>query len=114
MRILSRSTRLEQPGRVARRPVVLVAGGSCGNAMQRAAERIRQASENAGLDALVLVQNLWERSEPDPRACVIVQMFPFFSGLGVPVLDGRPFILGKGEDELLARIVSLICEEACQ
>ncbi|NPV69630.1 MAG: hypothetical protein HPY55_03150 [Firmicutes bacterium] len=100
--------------RRARLPLILVAGGSCGNAMQRAAERIRQASESAGVQAQVLIQNLWERAEPDSRADVIVQMFPFFSALDVPVLDGRPFILGKGEDELLARILSLICEEARQ
>jgi hypothetical protein len=90
---------------------VVVAGGSCGPSMLRLAEAIRQICQSRDLLVHVSIHNLWESAYVDGRADLVIQMFPFFKELPCPVLDGRPFLNRRGDDELFAKIVSIIEEE---
>lgn len=87
---------------------VIVAGGSCGSSMQRASERIDQYCQYKGIEVKVSVHNLWHSVHLDSRADLVIQMFPFFEELNCPVLDGRPFIKGDGEDDLLHEVAELL------
>lgn len=87
---------------------VIVAGGSCGSSMQRASEKIDEYCHIQGIKVKVSVHNLWHSVHLDSRADLVIQMFPFFEELGCPVLDGRPFIKGDGEEEVLNEVARLL------
>ncbi len=87
---------------------VIVAGGSCGSSMQRASEKVDEYCHVKGIKVKVSVHNLWQSVHLDSRADLVIQMFPFFEGLDCPVLDGRPFIKGDGEDDLLHEVAELL------
>ncbi len=88
---------------------VTVAGGSCGcSSLRRASEKIDQYCRYKGIEVKVSVHNLWQSVHLDPRADLVIQMVPFFEGLSCPVLDGRPFIKGDGEDNLLHEVAKLL------
>lgn len=89
---------------------VIVAGGSCGASMQRASEKIYEACHRNEINVTVSIHNLWQSVHIDPRADLVVQMFPFFEKLDCPVFDGRPFIKGVGETDLLNSLTSLLAK----
>lgn len=87
---------------------VIVAGGSCGASMERASEKIDEYCHKKGVKVKVSMHNLWHSKHLDPRVDLVVQMFPYFENIGCPVLDGRPFIKGHGEEELLYEVAELL------
>jgi hypothetical protein len=90
---------------------VVVAGGSCGPSMIRLAETIKQKCQDSNLSVNVSMQNLWESGYVDPRAHLVIQLFPFFRELHCTLLDGRPFLNNHGNTELLETIVTILREE---
>lgn len=93
---------------------VLVAGGLCGTTMLIAAEKIRERCAQRGVTAETTIQNLWETSYVRPGYDLIVEMFPFFTGVDCPLFSGKPFINHIGEKALLEQIADALCgpEEA--
>ncbi len=89
---------------------VIVAGGSCGSSMQRASEKIAEACHRDDISVKVSIHNLWHSVHIDPRADLVVQMFPFFEKLDCPVFDGRPFIKGNGEADLLGQLIRALAK----
>ena len=83
---------------------VIIAGGSCGASMEQASEKIREKCGQESIQANVKVHNLWQSTQIDPRADLVVEMFPFFKQMDCHLLNGRPFITGDGESELLQQI----------
>jgi len=89
---------------------IVIAGGSCGNSMMRGAEKIKKTCGARNLQVQVSMHNLWESSAIDPRANLVIQMFPFLRDLPCPLLDGRPFITGKGESELVEKVITILSQ----
>jgi len=83
---------------------VIIAGGSCGSSMEQASEKIREKCRQENIQVKVKVHSLWQSMQIDPRADLVIEMFPFFKQLDCPLLNGRPFITGNGESELLQQI----------
>lgn len=90
---------------------IVIAGGACGTNMTKTAEIIKEECLKSGIDVNISVHNLWESTHIDPRAQLVIQMFPFFRSLPCPIIDGRPFIHGRGEKELKGKIIELLKEE---
>ena len=88
---------------------VLIAGGLCGTTMLIASQKVQELCDKQDIDVLVTVHNLWEGAAITGREFdVVVEMFPYFEGLGCPLLCGKPFINHIGEKELLAQIVEYL------
>jgi galactitol-specific phosphotransferase system IIB component len=87
---------------------LVIAGGSCGNSMLRSAAKIKKACLQNNIKVVVNIHNLWESIEIDSRANLVIQMFPFFDQLNCPLLDGRPFITGNGEVDLIEKILTIL------
>ena len=87
---------------------VLIAGGLCGATMLMAAEKIEDACTLRKIRVNVKVHNLWESHYPGEGFDVIIEMFKFFENESCPVFDGKPFIIHKGEKELVAEIADLL------
>lgn len=91
---------------------VLIAGGLCGTTMLIVSDKIVEKCSGRGVMVETTIQNLWETSYVRPGYDLIVEMFPYFQGEQCPVISGKPFIHHIGEEELLNRIVQLLCLEA--
>ncbi len=79
--------------------------------MQRASEKIDQVCRLSNIPVRVTIHNLWQSVHLDPRADLVIQMFPFFERLECPLLDGRPFISGIGEAVLLDKLIRILDPE---
>lgn len=90
---------------------IVIAGGSCGTSMAKAAEKIKKECDKRGIKVLITIHNLWETSYIDPRADMVIQTFPFFRELSCVLIDGRPFVHGRKEQELLTQIITILEKE---
>lgn len=89
---------------------ILIAGGMCGTTMLRAAELIKEECLKIDIYVDVKIHNLWESAYVDTSCDVVIEMFPFFDKLPVPLLSGKPFISRKEENKLIKEIVNLLME----
>ncbi|GHV78093.1 hypothetical protein AGMMS49942_29140 [Spirochaetia bacterium] len=87
---------------------VLIAGGLCGATMLMAAEKIEDACSEGKIRVHVKVHNLWESHYPGEGFDVIIEMFKFFENEPCPVISGKPFIMHRGEKELVHEIITIL------
>lgn len=87
---------------------VLIAGGLCGPTMLMAAEKIEEACWERRIRVNIKVHNLWESQYPGEGFDVIIEMFKFFENETCPVIDGKPFIVHRGDKELVEKIVDIL------
>ncbi|MCL1813105.1 MAG: hypothetical protein FWG29_06235 [Treponema sp.] len=87
---------------------VLIAGGLCGPTMMMAAEKIEEECALRKIRVTIKIHNLWESHYPGEGFNVIIEMFKFFENEKCPVIDGKPFIVHRGEKELVKEIVDLL------
>ena len=94
---------------------IVFAGGSCGATMIRAGQKLADLCEQEGLRVHVQYLDLWTTDFIRPNVDLVVEMFPYYRGLSIPVFNGRPFLSRSGEDELLVQIMDKIKEiSACE
>ena len=89
---------------------IVFAGGSCGATMIRAGQKLTDLCDQEGLRVHVQYLDLWTTDFIRPNVRLVVEMFPYYHGLPIPVFNGRPFLSRSGEDELLAKLVAAIKE----
>ena len=89
---------------------VLIAGGLCGPTMMIAAEKIEEACRERKIRVNIKIHNLWESHYPGEGFDVIIEMFKFFENEKCPVINGKPFIIHRGEKELVKEIVDILNE----
>jgi hypothetical protein len=78
--------------------------------MIRAGETLRDRCEEVGLRVNLRYVDLWVSDFLPPNTHLVVEMFPYFKNLSIPVISGRPFLSRSGEDELLAELVAKVRE----
>jgi galactitol-specific phosphotransferase system IIB component len=89
---------------------VLIAGGLCGPTMMMAAEKIEDACRECKLRVNIKVHNLWESQYVGDGYDIIIEMFKFFENQKCPIIDGKPFIIKKGEKDLIKEIVGILSQ----
>ncbi|MDR0452947.1 MAG: hypothetical protein LBH15_07890 [Treponema sp.] len=87
---------------------VLIAGGLCGATMLMAAEKIEDACWERKIRVNVKVHDLWQSQTVSEGFDVIIEMFKFFQNEKCPVIDGKPFIIHRGEKELVREVVDIL------
>jgi galactitol-specific phosphotransferase system IIB component len=87
---------------------VLIAGGLCGATMLMAAEKIEDACWERKIRVNVKVHDLWQSQTVSGVFDVIIEMFKFFENEKCPVIDGKPFIIHRGEKELVREVVDIL------
>lgn len=87
---------------------VLIAGGLCGTTMLIAADKIKKICNKNNIDVIVNIHNLWESAISGQGYDLIIEMFPYFENITVPLLSGKPFIAHIEEKQLLNEIVRLL------
>jgi galactitol-specific phosphotransferase system IIB component len=87
---------------------VLIAGGLCGATMLMAAEKIEDACRERKIRVNVKVHDLWQSQTVGEGFDVIIEMFKFFQNEKCPVIDGKPFIIHRGEKELVCEVVDIL------
>jgi hypothetical protein len=78
--------------------------------MIRAGDRLSDLCREQGLRVQIRYVDLWVSDTLLPNTDVVVEMFPYYKGLAIPVINGKRFITRQGEKELLAELVSLVRE----
>jgi len=91
---------------------VAFVGGACMMTMMTAGEKLSERCEKAGLRVHIDYVDLWTSDYLRPGIDLVIEMFPYYKKLAIPVVSGRPFATRAGADELLARLVDRIRELA--
>jgi galactitol-specific phosphotransferase system IIB component len=87
---------------------VLIAGGLCGATMLMVAEKIEDACWERKIRVNIKIHDLWQSQTVGGGFDVIIEMFKFFQNEKCPVIDGKPFIIHRGERELVREIVDIL------
>jgi hypothetical protein len=93
---------------------IVFAGGSCGMTMVRAGETLAEMCRSEGLRVEVQYLDLWTSDFIRPNVHLVVEMFPYYKGLPVPVVSGRPFLSRHGEDDLYRELIGMVREISSQ
>jgi hypothetical protein len=89
---------------------VAFAGGACMMTMMTAGDKLSDRCEKAGLRVHIDYVDLWTSDYLRPGIDLVIEMFPYYKKLSIPIVSGRPFALRTGESELLAQLVERIRE----
>ncbi len=87
---------------------VAFVGGACMMTMMAAGDKLTERCEKAGLRVQIDYVDLWTSDYLRPGIDLVIEMFPYFKKLSIPVVSGRPFAVRAGESELLAELVERI------
>ena len=89
---------------------VAFAGGACMMTMMTAGDKLTERCEKAGLRVQIDYVDLWTSDYLRPGIDLVIEMFPYYKKLSIPVVSGRPFVTRAGDSELLAQLVERIRE----
>jgi hypothetical protein len=84
--------------------------------MVRVGETLVERCEKAGLRIKIKYLDLWTSDVLMPNTDLVVEMFPYYKDLKIPVINGRPFLSHLQEEQLFSHLVGMIktiCE-GCQ
>ena len=89
---------------------VVFAGGACMMTMMAAGDKLIERCEQAGLRVRIEYVDLWTSDYLRPGIDLVIEMFPYYKKLPIPIISGRPFVTRTGDHELLAQLVGRIRE----
>lgn len=78
--------------------------------MMTIGEKLVERCARAGLRVQIEYVDLWTSDYLRPGVDLVVEMFPYYKKLPIPIFNGRPFLNRAGESELLAQLVDRIRE----
>jgi hypothetical protein len=87
---------------------ITFAGGSCGMTMVRAGEKLTDLCEAENLRVNIKYIDLWVSDYLMPNTDLVIEMFPYYKNLSIPVVNGRPFIGRQGEQQLYTELVDMV------
>jgi hypothetical protein len=82
--------------------------------MVRAGEKLAELCRANGLRIKVRYLDLWVSDFIMPYDDLVIEMFAYYRNLTIPVISGRPFLDGRGEDKLMAQLLEKLREISCQ
>lgn len=71
-------------------------------------DKLEELCRREKLRVRLVYVDLWETDSLPPQVDIVVEMFPFFSGLSIPIVDGRPLFTRQGERQFLPCLVTMI------
>jgi hypothetical protein len=71
---------------------IAFAGGSCGMTMVRVGEELIERCHAENISIKVSYIDLWVSDYVLPDTDLVIEMFPYYQQLDIPVLNGRPFL----------------------
>jgi hypothetical protein len=90
---------------------LLLAGGSCGNALNLIAAHLDQLlRDEMGLQPKLTIQNIWQHHGPPPSTDLILQTMPVYrpEEVGCPVLSVRPMIRDREDAETMDKLRAVL------
>ncbi len=87
---------------------IAFAGGACSMTMVRAGEKLSELCQQHGFRVKIHYLNLWVSDTLSPNIELVVEMFPYYQNLSIPVFNGQPFLNRQGEDELLSQLINFV------
>jgi hypothetical protein len=89
---------------------VAFAGGSCGMTMIRVGEKLKELCEAESMPLKIKYVDLWVSDYLMPDTDLVIEMFPYYKDLSIPVVNGRPFLTHIGEENTYQKIVETVRE----
>jgi hypothetical protein len=77
---------------------VAFAGGSCGITMVRVGEKLTELCQAEGIQLNISYVDLWVSDYLMPSTDLVVEMFPYYKRLNIPVINGKPFLNPQEEE----------------
>ena len=93
---------------------IAFAGGSCGITMIRVGEKLTELCKAENLTVKVKYVDLWVSDYLLPSTDLVVEMFPYFKDLDLPVVNGRPFLNPLKENDQYVNLINRIKEIVSQ
>jgi hypothetical protein len=87
---------------------IAFAGGSCGITMVRVGERLSDLCQSEDLKVNIKYVDLWISDYLLPNTDLVVEMFPYYKDLDIPVINGRPFLNPLEENEMYGTVIDYI------
>lgn len=78
--------------------------------MRTAGEKLSELCQREGVRIRIDYVDLWVSDYLRPGIDLVIEMFPYFRDLAIPVISGKPFISRRGDRELLAELVERVKE----
>lgn len=78
--------------------------------MRAAGEKLTELCQREKLPIRIDYVDLWTSDYLRPGIDLVIEMFPYFRNLKVPIISGKPFINRQGEADLLAQLVNMVRE----
>lgn len=78
--------------------------------MVRVGEKLAELCRKEGLTISVKYVDLWVSDYFLPTTDLVVEMFPYYKNLSIPVVDGKPFLNPLLEDGLYVSLIETIKE----
>ncbi len=76
--------------------------------MVRAGEKLTDLCEAENLRVNIKYVDLWVSDYLFPNTDLVIEMFPYYKNLSIPVVNGRPFISRQGEKQLFTELVGMV------
>ena len=89
---------------------IAFAGGSCGITMVVVGEKLTDLGKAEDLHLNIKYVDLWVSDYLLPKTDLVVEMFPYYKNLDIPVFNGRPFLNHLEENEMYPKLLDLIKE----
>ena len=87
---------------------IVFAGGSCGMTMIRAGEKLIDLCSSENLVIKIRYVDLWVSDYLMPNTDMVIEMFPYYKNLAIPIVNGRPFLSHTEENELYLEIIKIV------
>ena len=89
---------------------ITFAGGSCGITMVRVGEKLTELCQAENLFVKIKYIDLWVSDYLLPSTDLVVEMFPYYKNLDMPLVNGRPFLNPMKENDLYVDLIDRIKE----
>jgi len=89
---------------------IAFAGGSCGITMIRVGEELVSMCKAENLQVNIKYVDLWISDYLLPSTDLVVEMFPYYNDLDIPIVNGRPFLNPNQEKAFYSEMISMIKE----
>ena len=78
--------------------------------MIRVGEKLKELCKAEGMLLKIRYVDLWVSDYIMPDTDLVIEMFPYYKNLSIPVLNGRPFLTHINEENTYKNVVSTVRE----
>ena len=78
--------------------------------MIRVGEKLIELCEAEGMSVKIKYVDLWVSDFLMPNTDLVIEMFPYYKDIKIPIVSGRPFLTHINEDKTYNNIVNTVRE----